>query len=101
MKLFRYRKPSWKTVTGLTKAKKRFYKAIGWTRLMAPFRFWTNLKRRIKRRLGYESDAGRLLRNGLPRPGGCLVLLLISGMLQTVLTVAIALCFLYLNQELR
>jgi hypothetical protein len=89
MKLFRYRKPSWKTVIGLTKLKKRFYKAIGWTRLMAPFRLWTNLKRRIKRRLGYESDAGRLLRNGLPRPGGCLVVVLIAVLLKAAFAAVI------------
>jgi hypothetical protein len=89
MKLFRYRKPSWKTVIGLTNLKKRFYKAIGWNWLMTPFRFFPNLLRRIKRRLGYESDLGRLLRNGLPRPGGCLVLVLIAGVLKVSLIVAI------------
>ena len=43
---------------------------------MKPFRFWTNAKRRFKRKIGYESDAGRLIRNGLPKPGGCLVVVL-------------------------
>lgn len=94
MKLFRYRKPSWKTLIGITKWKKRFYKAIGWTWLMTPFRFWPNLKRRILRRLGYESDLGRLLRHGLPRPGGCL-LILIAGSLQVVLVIAIIVGWLY------
>jgi len=73
MKLFRYRRPSLNTILGITKAKKRVKKELGITAAMKPFRFWTNTKRRFKRKIGYESDAGRLIRNGLPRPGGCLV----------------------------
>lgn len=73
MKLFRYRRPSWKTVLGVTRAKKRLKKELGITALLRPLRWWTNQKRRLKRRIGYESDAGRLIRHGLPRPGGCLV----------------------------
>ena len=44
---------------------------------MKPFRWWTNTKRRFKRKIGYESEAGRLIRNGLPRPGGCLVVVIV------------------------
>jgi hypothetical protein len=73
MKLFRYRRPSLTTVLGVTKAKKRIKKELGITDALKPFRWWTNQKRKIKRKIGYESDAGRLIRNGLPRPGGCLV----------------------------
>jgi hypothetical protein len=47
-------------------------KASG-TDALKPLRFWTNAKRRFKRKIGYESETGRLIRNGLPRPGGCLV----------------------------
>jgi translation initiation factor 1 len=76
MKLFRYRRPSLKTLLGVTKAKKRLKKQLGITALLKPVRWWPNKKRQIKRRLGYESPAGRLIRHGLPRPGGCLLNLL-------------------------
>lgn len=79
MKLFRYRRPSVKTILGVTKAKKKLKRDLGITAVMKPFRFWTNQKRRVKRKVGYESAAGRLLRNGLPKPGGCLVLLLVGA----------------------
>jgi hypothetical protein len=75
VKLFRYRRPSLKTMLGVTKAKKRIKKELGITAALKPFRWWTNTKRRVKRRVGYESNAGRLIRNGLPTPGGCLVLI--------------------------
>ena len=81
MKFFRYRRPSWKTILGVTKAKKRIKKEVGITEAMKPFRWWTNTKRRFKRKDGYESEAGRLLRNGLPRPGGCLVVVIVAGTL--------------------
>lgn len=74
MKPFRHRRPSWKTVLGVTKAKKRLKKDLGITQATKPLRWWTNQKRKAKRRIGYESPAGRILRNGPPTPGGCLVL---------------------------
>jgi hypothetical protein len=73
MKLFRYRRPSLSTVLGITKAKKRVKKELGITDALKPFRAWTNTKRRFKRKIGYESDVGKVIRNGLPRPGGCLL----------------------------
>jgi hypothetical protein len=73
MTFFRYRRPSLNTLLGITKAKKRVKKELGITEAMKPFRAWTNAKRRFKRKIGYESEGGRLIRNGLPRPGGCLV----------------------------
>ncbi len=79
MKFFRYRRPSLKTLLGVTKAKKQLNKALGINKVMAPFRWWPNQKRRIKRKLGYESPLGRLARHGAPRPGGC-VLLLAAGL---------------------
>jgi len=57
----------------MTKAKKRLKKELGITDALKPFRAWTSAKRRFERKIGYQSEAGRLLRNGLPRPGGCLV----------------------------
>ncbi len=65
MKLFRYRRPSLKTILGLTKAKKRIKKDLGITALLKPLRWWSNEKRRIKREVGYESEVGRLVRDGL------------------------------------
>jgi hypothetical protein len=79
MKFFRYRRPSLNTLLGISKAKKRIKKELGITEAMKPFRWWTNTKRKIKRDVGYESNAGRLIRNGLPRPGGCLVLVIWVG----------------------
>jgi hypothetical protein len=79
MKLFRYRRPSLNTLLGITKAKKRLKKELGITDALKPFRAWTNAKRRFKRKIGYESDAGRVIRNGLPRPGGCLVMVIFLG----------------------
>ncbi|MFN9287040.1 MAG: hypothetical protein ACK6EB_03145 [Planctomyces sp.] len=75
MKFFRYRRPSWKTALGVTRAKKRVRKALGITALLAPFRWWPNQVRTAKRRLGWYSPLARLIRLGLPRPGGCLVLI--------------------------
>lgn len=75
VKFFRYRRPSWKTVLGVTRAKKRIRKALGITALLAPFRWWPNQVRRAKRRIGWYSPLARLIRLGLPRPGGCLVVL--------------------------
>jgi len=74
MKFFRYRRSSLKTLLGLTAAKKRIKKDLGITALLKPFRRWPNEKRKIKREVGYESDVGRLVRDGLPKAGGCLVL---------------------------
>ena len=68
MRFFRYRRPSLKTVLGVTKAKKRLKKEIGITALLKPVRWLPNQKRRLKRKIGYESDAGRLIRDGLPKP---------------------------------
>lgn len=79
MRLFRYRRPSLRTVLGLTKAKKRIKKELGITDALKPFRWWTHTKRRFKRKIGYESEAGRMIRNGLPRPGGCLVAVVVLG----------------------
>lgn len=75
MKFFRYRRPSLKTVLGITRAKKRIKKDLGITALLKPFRWWPNEKRKIKREIGYESEAGRLVRDGLPKAGGCLVVI--------------------------
>ena len=64
-----------KTLLGITAAKKRIKKDLGITALLKPVRWWPNQKRRIKREIGYESEPGRLIRDGLPKAGGCLVLI--------------------------
>jgi hypothetical protein len=64
MKFFRHRRPSLNILLGITKAKKRVKKELGITDALKPFRAWANLKRRVKRKVGYESEAGRLIRNG-------------------------------------
>lgn len=84
MKFFRYRRPSLKTILGITKAKKQIKKDLDITALLKPFRWWPNQKRKIKRDIGYESEAGRLIRGGLPKPGGCLVILIATIFLTLV-----------------
>ncbi|HEY5315297.1 MAG TPA: hypothetical protein VIK18_22385 [Pirellulales bacterium] len=79
MKFFRYRRPSLKTLLGVTRAKKRLKKDLGITALLRPLRWWPNQKRRIKREIGYESPGGRLLRDGLPKPTGCLLAAVLLG----------------------
>ena len=85
MKLFRHRRPSLKTILGVTKAKKRLKKELGITALLKPFRWWGNTKRTFKRRIGYETEPWRILRNRIPKPGGCLI-----SFLCIVLAIAIA-----------
>ena len=79
MKFFRYRRPSIKTILGVTKAKKRIKKELGITALLKPFRAWKNAKRRFKRKIGYESEPGRLIRDGVPSPGGCLMFIVAAA----------------------
>jgi len=66
-------------------------KELGITDALKPLRWWTNQKRKFKRRIGYESEAGRLIRNGLPRPGGCaiVVTLAIVGVVLSVVGVVV------------
>ena len=87
MKFFRYRRPSWKTILGVTRAKKQIKKDLGITAHLKPFRWWPNEKRRIKRDIGYESEAGRLVRDGLPRAGGCLVVVILACSSSAVLRI--------------
>lgn len=60
--LFRYRRPSVKTMLGITKAKKRFNKAVGITAIKRPFRAPGNFKRRELRKVGYYSGPMKFLR---------------------------------------
>ena len=58
----RYRKPSVKTVLGVTKLKKRVKKSLGLNKLLWPFRAVNNYQRRILRRAGYYSPELKALR---------------------------------------
>lgn len=75
LRLFHYRRPSSKTILGVTKAKKRLKRELGITALLKPFRWFGNQKCRLRRRVGYESEAGRMIRYGPPTPGGCMLVL--------------------------
>lgn len=59
----RYRKPSLKTIVGVTRWKKRTKKAVGITALLRPFRAFGNYKRRLLRRVGYYGPPMKLLRS--------------------------------------
>lgn len=58
----RYRKPSAKTILGLTKLKKRAKKALGITAIMKPFRMIGNYKRKVLRQAGYYSPEMKAVR---------------------------------------
>jgi hypothetical protein len=59
---FYYRRPSLNTMLGITKAKKQFNKATGYTAAMRPFRVYGNAKRRVLRRAGYYSEPMKMMR---------------------------------------
>ena len=61
-RLFRYRRPSWKTALGITKAKKKVKKQLGITAIKKPFRAPSNFKRRVLRKAGYYSEPMKFLR---------------------------------------
>jgi hypothetical protein len=61
-KLFRYRRPSVKTVLGITKAKRELKKATGYYAVTKPLRWGTNTKRTALRRVGYYSGPMKFLR---------------------------------------
>lgn len=62
VRLFRYRRPSVKTLLGVTKAKKRIKKQLGITAAMRPFRAPSNAKRHVLRKVGYYSGPMKFLR---------------------------------------
>jgi len=62
IRLFRYRRPSVKTILGVTKAKKRIKKQLGITAVMRPLRAPGNAKRRVLRQVGYYSGPMKFLR---------------------------------------
>lgn len=62
MRLFRYRRPSVKTMLGVTRAKKRINRQLGITAVKRPFRAPGNMKRRVLRRAGYYSEPMKFMR---------------------------------------
>jgi hypothetical protein len=62
MRLFRYRRPSLKTMMGVTRAKKRLNRQLGITAVKRPFRAPGNMKRRVLRRAGYYSGPMKMMR---------------------------------------
>ena len=62
MRLIRYRRPSVKTLLGITKAKKHVKKQLGITAAMRPMRATGNMKRRVLRRAGYYSGPMKFFR---------------------------------------
>lgn len=58
----RYRKPSLKTLLGLTAAKKRIKGDLGIYKITKIINAPRNAKRRAKRAVGWESEGARLLR---------------------------------------
>lgn len=61
-RLFRYRRPSVKTMLGVTRAKKRLNRQLGITAIKRPFRAPGNMKRRMLREAGYYSGPMKFLR---------------------------------------
>lgn len=61
-RLFRYRRPSVKTMLGVTRAKKRLNRQLGITAIKRPFRAPGNMKRRVLRRAGYYSEPMKFMR---------------------------------------
>ncbi len=58
----RYRRPSLKTLLGVTRAKRRLGRESGYYALTRPLRWRTNLQRRVLRRSGYYSGPMTFLR---------------------------------------
>ncbi|MFC4728024.1 hypothetical protein [Coralloluteibacterium thermophilus] len=58
----RYRKPSLKTVLGLTAAKKKVKRDLGIYKVTAVLNASKNAKRRAKRAVGWESGGAKLFR---------------------------------------
>lgn len=58
----RYRKPSLKTVLGLTAAKKKVKRELGIYEITKVLNAPKNAKRRIKRALGFESELAKFFR---------------------------------------
>jgi hypothetical protein len=68
-RFIRYRRPSLKTMLGMTRARKRMNRQVGITAAMRPFRAPGNMKRRMLRRASYYSDPMKFLRflNRMPK----------------------------------
>jgi hypothetical protein len=63
VKLLRYRKPSWKRILGISRAKSRFTRATGGRAVRHPEVVVRNFERRAKRRVGYYSAPAKAVRS--------------------------------------
>ncbi len=77
MSPLRYRRPSLRTMLGITKEEKRIKRDLGITAILKPFRWWGNEKRHVKRELGYYSPEAKFARNVLPHAGRKLLVIAI------------------------
>ena len=68
--LFRYRRPSLKTMLGITAEKKKIKRELGITALTKPFRFWGNEKRRRQTRAGLLLAGVEIPAAGSPATAG-------------------------------
>lgn len=64
-RIFGYRKKSLSSLFGITKAKRAWTKATGGKAVREPKSIVTNLKRRLGRKVGYESEPAKAVRHGL------------------------------------
>ena len=62
MRIIRYRRPSIKTMLGVTRAKKRLNRQLGITAVKRPFRAPGNYKRRVLRQTGYYGEPMKFMR---------------------------------------
>lgn len=58
----RYRRPSWKTVLGLTAAKKKLKRDLGIYEVTRVLNAPKNARRRVKRAIGWESEGAKFFR---------------------------------------
>jgi hypothetical protein len=70
---FRYRKPSINSLLGITQAKKKVKSELGIYNITKIINYPKNFQRKVLRKTGYYSEPIKILRNGLPKPGGCSV----------------------------
>lgn len=91
MKLFRYRKPSINTLLGITKAKKEIKKDLGIYKITKILNYPNNFKRKVLRNAGYYSEPMKTIRNGIIKPGGCVVsvIIIIQFMITILLIIKI------------
>lgn len=64
-RIFGYRKKSLSSAFGITKAKRAWTKATGGKAMREPKALVDNVERRVKRKVGYESESAKAVRHGM------------------------------------